>query len=253
MALRADHVLVLSNTQAEDMIARGVPAEKLTVVPNSVDQELLDLPRAPSRKREQLGLPDGFWVGSVTAIVDYEGLPTLLEAVRILRDQGVPAYAALVGDGVALPSLLERARQLGISDFVVAPGRLPPDEALLWYQALDVFTIPRRDTEVTRSVTPIKGLQAMALGIPLVVSDLPALTEVSSKDGQGVAVAPEDPQALAIALAELYRDEEQRDRMSAAGRSAARSKTWDTAARSVQVAYGHALAAHKQHRRVSTD
>lgn len=231
MALRANHVIVLAQVQALDLESRGVPAEKITVIPNSVDAALLEVPRDPVVARHKLGLPEGFWVGSVTAVVDYEGLPTLLEAVAILRSQGVPAYAAIVGDGVALPELRKLTQTLGIEEYTFMPGRLPQPEALRWYEALDVFVIPRRDTEVTRSVTPIKGLQAMALGIPLVVSDLPALTEISTANGQGIAVPPENAHALAEVLQAICSHRELGVQMSTAGRRATKEKTWKSSSR----------------------
>ena len=85
MARRADHLIVLSTTQREDMIERGIPAKKISVIPNSVDSALLTRPRDTTAAQTSLGLEPGFWVGSVTAVVDYEGLPTLLRSVALLR------------------------------------------------------------------------------------------------------------------------------------------------------------------------
>ncbi|WP_099332213.1 glycosyltransferase family 4 protein [Actinomyces minihominis] len=183
MAMRANAVITLSNIQRHDLIERGVPAEKIFIVPNSVDEALLEVPRDVKAARKRLGLdPHGFWVGSVTSVVDYEGLPTLIRATKIARDQGLDVRCAIVGDGVALPELRVLVTELELDDYVVLPGRVPPDDAKRWYQALDLFVIPRNDTEVTRIVTPIKGLEAQALGVPVAVSDLPALREVSARE-----------------------------------------------------------------------
>lgn len=65
----------------------------------------------------------------------------------------------------------------------------------MWYSALDVFVVPRKDLPVTRTVTPMKTLQAQAFGIPVVSSDLPALREVTR--GAGFYVSPENPSELA--------------------------------------------------------
>ena len=229
MARRADHLIVLSTTQREDMIERGIPAKKISVIPNSVDSALLTRPRDTTAAQTSLGLEPGFWVGSVTAVVDYEGLPTLLRSVALLRQRGLPVRAAIVGDGIALPGLRTLASELGIEDAVVMPGRVPQEQALEWYSALDAFVIPRVSTEVTRTVTPMKGVQAMALGVPLVVSDLPALVEVGAKAGQGLVVPPEDPPALANALQSLAENPRLCSDLSAAGRIAAADRTWDAA------------------------
>lgn len=229
MALRANHVIVLSNVQREDLISRGVPSGRISVIPNSVDGDLLRVERDPRRAREKLGLPDGFWVGSVTAVVDYEGLPTLLHSVALLRGRGYPVKAAIVGDGIALPGLRLLAEDLGISDHVVMPGRVSQEEALDWYAALDAFAIPRKSTEVTRTVTPLKGIQAMAMGVPLVVSDLPALVEAGAGAGQALVVPPDDPGALAESIEELMGDRALVQALSEAGRLAAADRTWNAA------------------------
>ncbi len=229
LARDADAVVVLSQVQREAMIARGVAPERIHVVPNAVEDRFLDIPRDPRGARERLGLDrsgGGFWAGSVSAMVDYEGFDTLLRAVALLVDRGLDVRCVLVGDGVARPELADLADRLGIAERAVLPGRVTPEDAQDWYQALDVMVIPRRDTPVTRAVTPIKGLQAMAMGIPLVVSDLPALTEIGSADGQGLTVPAEDPVALADALARLAADTELATRLSDAARTAARTRTW---------------------------
>lgn len=226
MALRANAVVALSEVQKRSLCERGVPAEKIVVIPNAVDEALLDRSVDTSESRQKLGLAEGFWVGSISSLVDYEGLDDLLRAVAVLFSQGVDIRCALVGDGVARASLLDLAKDLGIFDRVVFPGRVSTDDALDWYCALDVMVIPRKDTAVTRTVTPMKGLQAMALGIPQVVSDLPALVEVGSGAGQGLTVPSEDPIALAAALRRLSADPQLRGQLGKAARVEASKRTW---------------------------
>ncbi len=224
MALRADRVVVLSNVQKKDLVSRGVPGGKITIAPNSVEDVLVEVERNPRAARERLGLPDGFWVGTVTAVVDYEGLPTLLEAAAALARIGLPVNVAIVGDGVALPALKDLAEELGVFDRVVFPGRVDAEEALDWYQALDAFVVPRVDTQVTRNVTPIKGMQARALGVPLIVSDLPALREAYCADGAAIPVPAGDADALAAALKATWAEPLEAENRAAAARSS--TSTW---------------------------
>ncbi|WP_103064112.1 glycosyltransferase, partial [Actinomyces qiguomingii] len=202
MALAADAVVVLSQVQREDLIERGVPAERIRIISNAVDDAVLEAPEVgAAQARAGLGLPrDGFWVGSVSSLVDYEGFDVLLEAVARCRANGVDVRCLLVGDGVSRPGLEAHAAELGLGPQVcVLPGRVPQDEALAWYQALDLFCVPRKDTPVCRSVTPIKPFTAMALGRPVLVSDLPALREVAAR-GEGAVFPAEDVVALATAM-----------------------------------------------------
>ena len=183
MVRRADAVVVLSRVQAEDLAARGVEPGRITVVPNAVEQEVLEATRySPANARQQLGLPrDGLWVGSVSSLVGYEGFDVLLRAVALCRARGIDVRCAIVGDGVSRPGLVALAGELGLESSVcVLPGRVERATALDWYQALDVFCVPRLDTPVCRLVTPLKPMTAMALGRPVVVSDLPALSELTA-------------------------------------------------------------------------
>lgn len=230
LAAAADHVVTLGRAIRDDLVARGVDPDRVTVVPNGVDGRLLGLRVSSPQARQALGLPStGFWVGTVTSLVDYEGIDTLVEAVALLRGRGVDARAAVVGDGVARPAVEALVQERGLTDHVVVPGRVPPADATAWYQALDAFVVPRRDTAVTRTVVPLKPLQAMALGRPVVASDLPALAEVVTHGRTGLLAAPDDPHALADALAALADDPATAGRLGDAGRDVAATRTWDAA------------------------
>jgi glycosyltransferase involved in cell wall biosynthesis len=229
VAVEADHLVVLSEVLKEDFVARGVPREHVTVVPNAVDDELLDpaLVCSPADARARLGLPrDGFWVGTVSSVVGYEGLDDLLRAVAELRATGLDVRCAIAGDGTARPGLAALAETLGLSSVVVLPGRVPKELTPVWHRALDVFTVPRRDTDVTRSVTPLKPIEAMAAGRPVVASDLPALAEIVGAPGTGLLSTPEDPSSLAGRLRELYDDEALRHALGSRGREFAATRTW---------------------------
>lgn len=128
--------------------------------------------------RQELGGFEEFntWVGSVSAIVDYEGFETLIESLKYLDDD---VAVLLVGGGSARGRLEELARSLGVSHRVRFAGVQPFSEINKWYEALDAFVIPRRNQTVCRRVTPIKAQKAMALGVPVIASDLPALREVT--------------------------------------------------------------------------
>ncbi|MDC5698346.1 glycosyltransferase family 4 protein [Intrasporangium calvum] len=238
MALAADHVVTLSTALRDDLVAQGVPAERISLVPNAVDAALLDRSETPVEARAALGLPeDGFWVGSVSSIVDYEGFDVLVHAVALLRSEGLPVRLAIAGDGVARPGLSRLAERLGIADAVVLPGRVPPSEAVRWHQALDAFVVPRLDTEVCRTVTPLKPIEAMALGRPVVASDLPALAEVVESPGTGLVAPAGDASALAAALSRLAADADLVARLGAGGHRFARTRTWAAQAETYRAIY----------------
>lgn len=219
VASAADAVITLGETMREHLIAGGVPAYKITLIPNSVSEAVVDtdVTRTPAEVRRSLGLPDdGVWVGTAASIVGYEGLDDLVDAVILARSKGTDLRLLIAGDGVALPELRERAAPLG--ENAVFTGRVSQAQALEYQLALDAIVVPRKDEPVCRLVTPIKPIEAMGLARPVVISDLPALRELVP-DNAGLVTPPENPQRLAELLSELASDDTARPRFGDNGRA----------------------------------
>lgn len=214
--LAADAVIALSEVSKKSLVQRGVPSDKITVIPNSVEEKLLSIRFSRPEIRRQLGLPSGKIIGTVTSVVDYEGLELLVQVLE--KEKSLTAL--IVGDGKALPSLQREALQSGVADRVYFVGRKDPETIWKWYAALDVFVVPRKNTEVCRTVTPIKPLIAQALGIPVVASDLPPLREVTGN--LEYYFEPESTDGLLVALRRaLQENKERNDR-----REWCKKRTW---------------------------
>ncbi len=231
-AAAADHVVTLGAWMRDDLVARGVPAERITVIPNAVDVQRFSPSGIGGEVKRQLGIdPATVTVGYVTTVRAYEGVDVLLRAVAALRAGGHDVHALIVGDGPALTELRELADELGlVSDDapgVTFTGKVSHDEIVAHYEAIDVFVVPRHDLTVTRSVTPLKPLEAMAMRRALVVSDLPALTETITESETGLTFAAGDAHALADTLAPLVDDPERRASLGEAAREwVAAERTW---------------------------
>ncbi|GAA0969175.1 glycosyltransferase family 4 protein [Acrocarpospora macrocephala] len=235
----ADAVVTLAETMVTEILERGVPRERIYLAPNAVDDSLLTASYDGHALRHEYGIRDDeIVVGSVSSIVGYEGFATLLSAAALLKAQGTPVRVLIVGDGAERPALLQQVDKLGIGDISLLPGRVGPEEALQAQAAIDIFVCPRDDLRVTRLVTPLKPVEAMALGKPVVLSDLPALSELVGSDGAGLLVKPESPEELAKALAELRDDPERRRAMGEAGRAeVAAKRTWSSLAKTYRDIY----------------
>lgn len=173
----ASAVVTLSEVSKQDIVARGVPAEKIFVVPNAVTAEVLDDQRSQQQCRAELGLdPNRKIIGVISSLVGYEGIDVALRALALTDPE---IHLLIVGDGEARPGLEELTDELGLRTRVRFVGSVPRQEVATWYAALDALLVPRLPFDVCRTVTPIKTLLASALGVPIIASDMPALREVT--------------------------------------------------------------------------
>jgi glycosyltransferase involved in cell wall biosynthesis len=223
----ADLVVTLGEAMRDEILERGVDPDKVIIVPNGVSEEFLrPLPDDQGRLRASLGIQPGeHVVGLVSSLVAHEGIGTLLEAVKILGDRGIRTRALIVGDGPERPALQRQAQALGID--AIFPGRVPMSQVRAYHAVLDAFVVPRTPDRVCQLVTPLKPVEAMASGLPVVVSGVKALSEIVNDKVTGLLSPPLDAAALADALAALLDSPELRAELGANAREwVARDRTW---------------------------
>lgn len=233
----ADAVVTISDGLRDAVVDRGADPARVTVVPNSVDPRFVAEPPDATALRATLGYtPDDLVVGCLSTLNEYEGLDVLLRAVAELRRGGHPVRALLVGDGPARAALADLAADL-LPGAATLTGRVPFAAAPRYHAAVDVFCVPRYDLPVTARVTPIKPLEALATGRPVVASDLAPLREIVRPGRWGALAQPGDHLALAAAI-EPYLDPELRGRHGSAGRSwVLDERTWTRAGTIYQEVY----------------
>ena len=175
----ADAVITIGSTLSAAVKQRGVAGSKITEIPNAIDDSIFNSLISKHEARQRCGLPDETFIGYVGSVVRYEGLDMLLRMAELDDNLRV----LVVGDGEDLSRLKRLSETLGVEERVYLVGKKPVDEISMWYACLDVFVVPREDWEVCRTVPPLKPLNAMALGIPILASDLPALKYITGNLG----------------------------------------------------------------------
>ncbi|MGW1621843.1 glycosyltransferase family 4 protein [Streptomyces sp. NPDC002172] len=236
----ADLVLTLGAAMRAEIVARGVPGERVLIVPNAVDDAFLAPPPDGAELRARLGIAaDDFVVGTVSSLTPHEGIGTLLHAGAELRRRGVPLRLLIVGDGPERGRLQALAERLGLgSGAALFTGRVPHHQVRAYHAVLDVFAVPRTDERVCHLVTPLKPVEAMASGLPLAASDVTALRELVKDEVNGRLIPPESPQAWAEALEVLLYSRNRRHEWGASARAlVARERTWKRVAATTRDAY----------------
>ncbi|MEN6586464.1 MAG: TIGR04063 family PEP-CTERM/XrtA system glycosyltransferase [Sulfuricella sp.] len=205
----ADAVTTICEGLRRDIVARGIGAQKVTVIPNAVDIEKFSVGgTGDASLRQQLGLTGHRIIGFIGSFYAYEGLDLLLQAFPAILEGAPDARLLLVGGGPQDENLKQLAAELGIQDKVIFTGRVPHDQVQRYYDLVDILAYPRHSMRLTELVTPLKPLEAMAQGRLLVASDVGGHKELIQDGKTGVLFKAEDPKALADAVLRLLAEEE---------------------------------------------
>jgi len=206
----ARHVTTICAGLKGDIVARGIPERRVTLIPNAVDVDAFEFGQAPDEAlKAKLGLAGKTVVGFIGSFYAYEGLDLLLAALPQVTARIPDARVLLVGGGPQESELKDLARKLGVEDHVVFTGRVPHGEVQRYYGIVDVFAYPRKSMRLTELVTPLKPLEAMAQGRLLVASDVGGHKELIRDGETGVLFRAGNAASLADAIIRLLG---QRDR-----------------------------------------
>ncbi len=216
---RADAVLAVSTTTADDLAARfDVPRERIHVVHHGIDASFLAAERSRNGARPRYLL-------AVATEEPRKNLSTLLEAFAILKRRGFDGLLKIAGGpGVDTPRIVETIARLGLEGSVSRLGYV------------DAAKLPSLYRNARALVSPslwegfgLPLLEAMATALPLVASDIPVHREVA--EDAAVFVPPRDPEALAHGIERVWSDEPLRSLLQSRGRARVREFSWISSAR----------------------
>ncbi len=229
---QAAHVFTICEGLRSDIVARGIPAEKVTVIPNAVDIQNFEPGGEPDAAlKASLGLEGATVLGFIGSFYAYEGLDLLLQALPQILARRPEVRVLLVGGGPQDAALRAQAQLLGVADKVVFTGRVPHAEVNRYYDLVDVLAYPRHSIRLTELVTPLKPLEAMAQGRLLVASDVGGHRELIEHGVTGQLFRAGDAAALAQAVHSLLERRDEWPRIRAAGRRfVERERNWAASA-----------------------
>jgi PEP-CTERM/exosortase A-associated glycosyltransferase len=202
---RADAVGVISRGLAVEVQRRGISAHKIFQSPNGVDTAIFHpVARAPELTT-RWNLAGQTVIGFIGSFYRYEGLDVLVKAWARIAGDLPNAVVLLVGGGEMAAALQAQARRLGVDSRIIFAGSVPHSEVIRCYSVCDVLVYPRKSMRLTELVTPLKPLEAMAMGKAVVASDVGGLRELISDRSTGVLFPADDAEALAEVLREVVR------------------------------------------------
>jgi len=211
----AHHVVVVTESFREDLVRRGIPADRITVITNGVDLvQYSDGPKDPLAEQE-LGCEGKKLVLYIGAHGISQGLETVLEAANILRSRRDIVFG-FVGEGAAKAALQERARELKLENVVFLPAQ-PKERMPLFYRTCDVGLVPLRKIPLFKAFVPSKMFEIMGCARPVVASLEGEAASILQRSGAAIVVPPEDAQRLSDAILTFIDDEPRRIAAGQAG------------------------------------
>jgi glycosyltransferase involved in cell wall biosynthesis len=226
-AYRDTRMLAISPSTKDDLVARGIAADHVAVVPPGLDHHAY---RPGVRDSDH---PVVLWVGRLEP---YKRADVMLEAMRAIVARVPSARLVIVGAGSAREALEAQARTLGLGDTVGFTGFISEEEKIAWLRRAAVVVNSSEKEGWGMTV-----IEANACGVPAVSSDVPGLRDSTRDGATGLLYPYGDAAALAAAVVRLLTDEAAYRSMSAAALEWSARFTWDRVTDDAEALVGAAI------------
>jgi glycogen synthase len=202
---QATRIVTISTALKDDLICRGIAENKIFEVPNGVDTDHFQ-PREPDAELiAKYGLTGKTVIGFIGSFYFYEGLEFLIDSVLLLLKQRYDVKVLLAGEGEAQAGLEARIPD-DMREHFIFTGNVAHSDVRRYYSVMDILVYPRVKSRLTELTTPLKPLEAMAMGRVVVGSDAGGIRELVKDGLNGFLVAARNPEAIAGCLAKLAGD-----------------------------------------------
>ena len=211
----ADFALPVTRVLGAKVIAAGVPASRIRVIPNGINLERFGAAPDTAEAKRALGLEGRLVLGFTGFVRDWHGIDSVIDLIA--HDSvDTPRHLLMVGDGPARAGLETQAKRLGVSDRVTFTGVVNRDEVARYVAAFDIALQPA----VVEYASPLKLFEYLMLGRAIVAPAQANIMEVLRDGDNAVLFDPERMGALAEAIERVSRDSELRQRIARGARAA---------------------------------
>src|SRR5713226_2384708 len=225
---RADHVVAVSAAVKECALSRGVPSERVTVLPNGVDTARFHPGVNGLPVRQRYGLVGKQVIGFVGSLKPWHGLDFLLDAFEQITAGRLNAVLLVVGEGPRMPDLRARVAREKLDGRVILAGRVPHAEIPGYFAAMDLTVAPYIVQDCFY-FSPLKVVESLAAGRPVVAPRLGQLSDLIEDGVTGLLYPPGDLAAFTACLHRLLANPAERNRMAVNARQQAeRTLSWES-------------------------
>ena len=198
---RADGITTICNGLKKDITSRSIGDKPIQVIPNAVNaDELGQSSLIEEDLRAKYNLGNSYIAGFIGSFYAYEGLDYFVRALHAMKDSDLNVKGLLVGGGPEDERLRALVHELGMQDKIIFTGRVPHAHVNAYYDLIDVLVYPRVSARLTDIVTPLKPLEAMAMGKVFIASDVGGHVELVPERLHSVLFEASSVAALVDAL-----------------------------------------------------
>jgi PEP-CTERM/exosortase A-associated glycosyltransferase len=190
----------------KEIASRGIPEIKITVIPNSVDSSAFYPVLYDEDIAGRYGLKNKTVYGYIGSFYHYEGIDLLIDAFSKMLKLNKDIVLLLVGDGPEYMKMLDKVEGMNLKEGIVFTGRVAHEQVMRHYSVMDILVYPRKKMRLTELVTPLKPLEAMAMGKMVVGSDVGGIKELIENDRNGMLFEAENVDDLIAVLSGLRTD-----------------------------------------------
>ncbi|WP_221565578.1 1,4-alpha-glucan branching protein domain-containing protein [Alkalihalobacillus sp. TS-13] len=198
----SEHIIVCSAYMEQELRAVfRVPDDKITMIPNGVENSLIETKSQFENWKDRFGGPSCFYVFSLGRMVPEKGYQTLIEAAALLKNKYPEIKFIIAGKGPMLEEYRRRVVHEGLSDQVHLVGFISDEQRNQYLQEADALIFPSHYEPFG-----IVALEGMAAGTPVIVSDTGGLSDIIQHGENGLKVYPGDTQSIYDQIIRLYNE-----------------------------------------------
>ncbi len=226
----ASAIIVVSDFLKNEIVARGIDAEKIFVMPNAINPGDFDPDADVRGLRNEMNLQGKSVITFVGMFSGWDRLEFLLDSFAAVRRAVPAAHLVIVGDGKERATLMEQAKEKGVADGVTFTGKVPRAAVSRYIALADLCVLSGSNP----FGSPMALFEYMAMGKPVVVPDYTPITAIVDHGVEGYVFPPDNGKLFIDHIVELLRNNEKRQAMSAAAsKKIAGHFTWENNAKKI--------------------